>query len=427
MMGAQSRRRAAAATLALVVVAGGHARAATTVIDVADPAGQGLNDPTPFTPVGGNPAKTLGAARLAVFTQGAALWGARLPSAVPIHVSAQMQPLPCNDTGAELASTGSGSVHRDFPSAPVAATWYPQALANALAGTDLDPATADVETVFSSTLGNSGCLTGTTFYLGLDGHPGPGQIDMLTIVLHELAHGLGFQSLVDFSTGEKMSGLDDSFERLVQQLGASPSSMPAMTDAQRVAAAVSDPDLYFSGASVQAAATTLSAGLIAGHVRLHAPSPLAPGSSVAHFSTALTPNQLMEPVYTGPTRDLTLTLDLLRDVGWSRVQAPPAVVPALPAGARALLLLALAAVGLGARASASRRTPSNSAAGAGPGAIAPGVEQEQPPPPPVAGWPASTGWAASTEGAHPPSASLKPSLQAIVSDRVGPLPGTSRV
>jgi len=340
------RRLAVASTLALLALAGGRARAATTVIDVADAAGQGLNDPSPFTPVGGNPATTLGAARLAVFKQGAALWGARLPSAVPIHVSVQMTQLSCSATGASLASTGSGSVHRDFPSAPRPATWYPQALANALSGTDLDPSTADIETVFNSALGQSGCLPGTTFYLGLDGHPGAGQLDMLTIVLHELAHGLGFQSLIDFTTGERMSGLDDSFDLLVQQLGASPPAMPAMSDAQRVAAAVSDPDLYFSGASVQAAATTLSAGLVSGHVRLHAPATLAPGSSVVHFSTALAPNQLMEPVYTGPTRDLTLTLDLLRDVGWSQVQAPLAAVPALPGGVPAMLAVALAAIGL---------------------------------------------------------------------------------
>jgi hypothetical protein len=54
----------------------------------------------------------------------------------------------------------------------------------------------------------------------------------------------------------------------------------------------------------------------------------------------------MEPIYTGPTRDLALTRDLLLDEGWS-LAAPPATVPALPAGALALLALALGAVGAG--------------------------------------------------------------------------------
>ena len=165
---------------------------------------------------------------------------------------------------------------------------------------------------------------------------------MLTIVLHELAHGLGFQSYTDFSTGQKLSGLDDAFLLDTRELGAGVPQLSAMTDQQRAAAALSDPDLYWSGPSVEAAASTLSAGLISSHVRLYAPATFAPGSSVSHYSTALTPNQLMEPFYAGPTRDLTLTVDLLRDVGWPLALASKNV-PALPAGPRALLVLALAA------------------------------------------------------------------------------------
>jgi hypothetical protein len=346
MITTRSRPVAMAALLAAAVpvLAPGAARAATLVIDNADPAGQGLNDPTPFTPVGGNTATTLGAARLAVFLQAAVIWGAELQSAVPIHISTQMVPLSCNATGAVLAATGTVTVHRDFPSAPVAATWYPQALANAITGTDLDPTTPDIETQFNSALGSAGCLTGTTFYLGLDAHPGPAQIDMLTVVLHELAHGLGFQTFVDFTTGAKLSGIDDAFLLDVQDLGATPAALSAMTDAQRVSAGVSDPDLYWGGANVQAASSTLSAGLISGHVRLFAPATFAPGSSVTHYSTALTPNEIMEPFYTGPNRNLALTADLLRDIGWSLAAPPRPIVPALPAGARVLLALALTAV-----------------------------------------------------------------------------------
>ncbi len=232
------------------------------------------------------------------------------------------------------------------------ATWYPQALANALAATDLAPTTPDIDTQFNSALGSSGCLTGSTFYLGLDGHPGSGQVDMLTIALHEFAHGLGFLSFVDFSTGAELLGFDDAFLLNARQLGAAVPDLSAMTNQERVAGALSDPDLYWSGASVEAAASTLSAGLISGHVRLYAPSVLSPGSSVSHYSTALTPNQLMEPFYAGPTRDLTLTADLLHDLGWSLAAAPK--VPALPAGPRVLLVLALAAAAALIR---PRRTP----------------------------------------------------------------------
>jgi hypothetical protein len=330
------------AALAASALLAGRARAATMIIDNADPAGQGLNDPTPFSPVGGNTATTLGAARLAVFNQAAAIWGSHLSSNVPIHVNTQMTPLSCTATGAVLANTGASTAHRDFPSAPRAGTWYPQALANAFAGTDLDPTSADIGTQFNSMLGSAGCLPGTSFYLGLDAKPGTGQIDMLTVVLHELAHGLGFAPFTDFTTGAKLGGFDDGYELNMQQFGATPSTVSAMTNQQRVAAGVSDPNLYWAGASVQAAASTLTAGLISGHVRLYAPATFAPGSSVSHYSTALTPNQLMEPVYTGPTRDLTLTADLLHDVGWTL--AAPVSVPVASFGGSALLALGLLTV-----------------------------------------------------------------------------------
>jgi hypothetical protein len=342
---------------ALLALGAGRARAATIVIDDADPAGQGLNDPTPFSPVGGNNATTLGAARLAVFQQAAALWGAQLQSNVPIHVSAQMTALSCTANSAVLASTGPATVHRDFPSAPLAGTWYPQALANALAGSDLDPTTPDIQTDFNSALGTAGCLTGTTFYLGLDAHPVGVQIDMLTVVLHELSHGLGFLSFTDFTTGAELNGLPDAFLRDIQEVGATPTSLLAMTNQQRVAAALSDPDLDWSGANVQAAASTLSAGLISGHVRLYAPPTFAQGSSVSHYSTALTPNELMEPIYTAPNRNLTLTRDLLHDIGWP-LPVVAASVPGLPLGARVLLILALgAAVARGVRGAGKPRRP----------------------------------------------------------------------
>ncbi len=337
-------RAALLAGLSLVLVATG-ASAATVVIDNADPAGQGLNDATPFTPIGGNNAITLGAARLNVLNEAAATWGARLTSAVPIHVSLQMKPLACAANSAVLGSTGATTIHRDFPSAPRAATWYPQALANALAGTDLDPSTPDIDGAFNSALGSTGCLTGVTFYLGLDGHPGASQIDLLTIALHEVSHGLGFQSYTDFTTGAERSGINDAFLVNVQEAGVTPTALTAMSDAQRQAAATSDPNLYWAGTAVQAAASTLSAGLVAGHVRLYAPATFSPGSSVAHYSTAATPNQLMEPFYTGPIRDLALTQALLRDVGWA-LTALPVGVPGLPQAARALLALALLGAGL---------------------------------------------------------------------------------
>ena len=325
------------------VLAAATARAsATIVIDDSDPAGQGLNDPTSFVPVGGNAATTLGAARLGVFQRAAWLWGAALTSHVPIHVDTQFVALGCSVASAVLASTGANTVHRNFMGAPIANIWYPQALANSLADADLDPMTADIGTEFNSALGGAGCMPGTTWYLGFDGHPGAGQIDMLTVVLHELSHGLGFQTYEDLSTGAELLGFADVFMVGIRQLNATSPALLEMSDAQRAAADVSDPNLYWAGANVQDAASSYSAGLVGGHVRLYAPSAIEAGSSVSHYAAALTPNELMEPIYTGPNHDLTLTADLMRDLGWPPVASPP-MVPALPNPMRWLLGLGLVA------------------------------------------------------------------------------------
>lgn len=341
-------RRAIAALaggLALLVSPAARAGAQVVVNDL-DGAGEGFNDPTPFTPVGGNNATTLGQARLNAFSFAASLWGQKLQSTVIIRVDAKMDPLTCNASSGILGTAGTITVHRDFGGALQADTWYPQALANALAGTDLDPGSSDIQAVFSSVLDSGTCLGGTTWYYGLDGAPGPSQIDFVTVVLHELGHGLGFQTFVALSTGAKFLGHDDAYERRLEQHGAVPSDYPAMTDAQRVTASTSDPNLQWLGGLVDAAGiASLSGGVANGHVRMHGPPTQVQGSSVSHFSTALTPNQLMEPFYTAPDHNVDLTLLLLRDIGWTAAAPVVAAVPAWsPAGSLALFV-GLVAVG----------------------------------------------------------------------------------
>jgi len=68
-------------------------------------------------------------------------WGEILDSAVVITINANFDPLTCTATSAVLGSAGAASVFSDFPGAPVAGTWYSGALANKLAGFDLDPTT----------------------------------------------------------------------------------------------------------------------------------------------------------------------------------------------------------------------------------------------------------------------------------------------
>src|ERR1044071_7841132 len=154
--------------LAVSLVAASSASGQVTIlIDNGDAPGVGFNDATPVAPVGGNTGTTLGQQRLNAFQFAANIWGATLNSGVPITIRANWASLSCTSTTAVLGQANSFATKRNFPNAPFTNTLYTDALANALAGTDLDPNNPEITAQFNSNLGNPGCLDGTHFYLGL--------------------------------------------------------------------------------------------------------------------------------------------------------------------------------------------------------------------------------------------------------------------
>src|SRR5690349_22513918 len=156
----------------------------TIVIQNGDPAGTGFNDATPATPVGGNGGTTLGQQRLIAFQTAANIWGATLTSGPTITIRASWEALSCTDTAGTLGAASPVSVARNFPNAPFAGTWYPTALANALAGND-PSGNPEIRARFNINLGTSGCLQSSHWYLGLDGNHGVNGIDLVTVLLHE--------------------------------------------------------------------------------------------------------------------------------------------------------------------------------------------------------------------------------------------------
>src|SRR5262245_53790433 len=193
----------ASVLLGIAAVASPVVHAATVVVINADGPGEGFNDPTPASPVGGNTGTTVGAQRLNAFQHAANIWGARISSSVTIRVRAQFDPLSCTDFSAILGQAGPISAWRDFAGALVPVTWYPVAVGNALSVSDLDPGNDDINATFSSTIGTPGCLSSLGWYYGLDGNTPANRIDFVTVLLHELGHGLGFLTFVNLSTGQK--------------------------------------------------------------------------------------------------------------------------------------------------------------------------------------------------------------------------------
>jgi uncharacterized repeat protein (TIGR01451 family) len=297
------------------------AAAATIVVNNLNDPGEGFNDPTPADPVAGNPETTLGAQRLAAFQAAADEWGAMLVSPVTIMVDAEMDPsMSCTQNSATLGSAGpNGFIASDFDGAPFANTWYPQAMVNAITGEDIDPARSDVFAQFNPDIGTPGCLEalGWSYVIGA---PAPaGTIPFTETVLHEIGHGLGFLTFITLFNGAYCcpgSQKPDHYSRFLLDETPAPTLWTALTNNGRKNSAIDDGNLTWAGARVADVAGLLSAGRHAsGRVQMYAPSPLEQGSSVSHWDTELTPNDIMEP-FLQSNNEQRLTNHLMLDIGW---------------------------------------------------------------------------------------------------------------
>ncbi len=174
---------------------------ARVIILIGDDPGEGFNDPTPVAPIGGNTGTTLGEQRQMAFQYAASIWASKLDSNVDIYIGAFFDKLGANVLGQagawDVFSDFKGT--RPFPGAAYPHTWYGSALADKLAGRDLDETAPDIFAQFSSDF---------DFYLGLDGNHGP-RNDLVTVLIHELAHGFGFQNFVSETTGANFGDPSD--------------------------------------------------------------------------------------------------------------------------------------------------------------------------------------------------------------------------
>jgi hypothetical protein len=183
-----------------------QASAAQLLIQNSNAAGEGFNDTTPVDPVGLNYGTTKGAQAVIAFQYAAAIWGATLKSVPAIVIDAafvtpaQDSNMTCGATSGLLGFTTAlnrvGSSSLPNPGAA-----YVVAEANAILGADQTPGQAHIQTRFNAGIGTANCLPTLSWYYGLDTNVPGGQVSLLTTLLHEFSHGLGFASFVNPTSG----------------------------------------------------------------------------------------------------------------------------------------------------------------------------------------------------------------------------------
>ena len=124
------------------------------------------------------------------------VWSENFASTVPINVEATWGR---SSTSGILGSARPGNYFSGFTGAPDTTLWYPSALANALAGQDLDKGNPEIVIQANSNV---------NWDQRNDGKPTNSEYDLESVFIHELGHGLGFLSTDAYDTYFKYGILD---------------------------------------------------------------------------------------------------------------------------------------------------------------------------------------------------------------------------
>ena len=116
------------------------------------------------------------------------VWAQNFASKVPVKVRVLWER---QSNSGILASAAPGKFHSNFKNIPDADLWYASALADAIAGEDIEPTIPEITIRINST-------NGPMLYLGTDGKCPSNKYDLMSMILHEMAHGLGFLSNADY-------------------------------------------------------------------------------------------------------------------------------------------------------------------------------------------------------------------------------------
>ena len=234
------------------------------------------------------------------------IWSSLLHSDVPIRITATMTPM----SSGVLGSTRVNSRLGNFDNAQKINTYYVVSMAEKIAGHELNGAEfADISMQYNSDF---------DFYFGTDGNPTGDKFDFVSIVLHEIAHGLGFNdgSVKDESTGlgyYNVFGPPMVYDRHIETGDGNNMVETFTTGTTELGDALTGNDLFFDSFSFLS---------LAQRPKLYAPSTFNSGSSIAHLDESTYPpgdeNSLMSPSFgrNESIHDPGFAYEMLQDLGW---------------------------------------------------------------------------------------------------------------
>lgn len=251
----------------------------------------------------------------AAFEYAASIWESLLESPVPIYIEA-------NWTSAEgnvLGSCGPYDFRKNFDGAPHKDVYYPIALAEKIQGVELTgPERPDMIAEFNKDI---------NWYFGTDGDTPTNMYDFVSVVLHEIAHGIGFTGffyIQDQTGGYIMVDWGDatSFDQLVMNR-----TGEQLIDTSRFENPSRELREQLTSGYLLAYSPSAMASDPDSEPRLYAPFRWNSGSSIYHLNSSTYPsgneNNLMTHAmgrgqathHPGP-----VTLGILADIGWKNLK-----------------------------------------------------------------------------------------------------------
>ncbi len=245
------------------------------------------------------------------FKYAVSIWEQHVSSPVDINILARWE----NIEGNIVANSRPTAFHKNFNEAPKSNIFYPIALSEKLSGRELNGSKeADIECSFNGL---------KSWYLGIDGNTNNTKYDLVTVALHEIAHGLGIAGFFKDENGlGKYNNTTDT-----------PSAYDYFvfnTLKQRIA----DNNLFNSpSVELHQQLTSNSLNFIYSEemnetatANIYAPGNWNPGASIYHLKQANVSageeNELMSPfTYKGEAIHAPgeKTLHILSEIGWNTV------------------------------------------------------------------------------------------------------------
>ena len=232
------------------------------------------------------------------------LWGSKLAGVVPVEINVDFIPLPTNVIGATFFTPNFFN--------PVNDSWYWSSLWNQLVGYDAT-SMKDIDIAMSSNF---------NFYFGFDCNSS--LPDYVTLMLHEVTHGLGFGSSIKsdgsyfyYNSNNIIQPTDfpSIYDRMLYQ-GLDGVCITELSQEERAALIISN-NLYAAGPNLLEA----NEGV---RVKIYAPRNYQNGSSTHHWDESVNNfTTFMYPYYQRPLHTFnTRKIGILCDMGWEAAQIP---------------------------------------------------------------------------------------------------------